>query len=142
MCVGEESRYGLRDAAAELTRWRSMIAAQCMAGSPRPCDTAAPPPFMRILHVSSWFQPELGYSEYHLPTAQQRLGHIVAVLTSDRFFPFPNYDATVGPVLGARVVGRGRRTEHGLSTYRLPVAFEYRHHLWLREFDAAVREFP
>jgi len=96
---------------------------------------------MRILHVSSWFQPELGYSEYHLPTAQQRLGHTVAVLTSDRFFPFPNYDATVGPVLGARVVGRGRRTEHGLSTYRLPVAFEYRHHLWLREFDAAVRDF-
>lgn len=96
---------------------------------------------MRILHVSSWFQPQLGYSEFHLPTAQQRLGHTVAVLTSDRYFPFPDYEATVQPILGRRVVGRGRRVEYGLLTYRLPVAFEYRHHLWLRGFEAAVRDF-
>src|SRR5436189_2131592 len=96
---------------------------------------------MRILHVSSWFQPVLGYSEYHLPTALQRLGHTVAVLTSDRHFPFPDYPATVEPVLGRRIVGPGKRVEEGLLTYRLPITFEYRHHLWLRHFDAAVRDF-
>src|SRR5437016_1249702 len=96
---------------------------------------------MRVLHVSSWFQPQLGYSEYHLPIAQQRLGHTVAVLTSDRFFPFPDYEATTRPLLGERVVGSGTREEYGLRAYRLPIAFEYRHHLWLRGFAGALAEF-
>ena len=89
---------------------------------------------MKILHVSSWFQPQLGYSEYHLPLAQQNQGHTVAVLTSDRYFPFPEYDTTVKPLLGKRIVGSGQREERGLNVTRLPVAFEYRHHLWLRGF--------
>jgi len=73
--------------------------------------------------------------------AQQRLGHTVAVLTSDRFFPFPNYQATIQPLLGARVVGSGAREECGLQAYRLPIAFECRHHLWLRGFERALAEF-
>ncbi len=96
---------------------------------------------MRILHVCSWFQPQLGYSEYHLPIAQQRLGHQVAVVTSDRYYPFPDYQATVQPLLGKRVVGSGTREEHGLLTYRLPVAFEYRHHLWLCGVDQVIARF-
>jgi glycosyltransferase involved in cell wall biosynthesis len=96
---------------------------------------------MKILHVSSWFQPQLGYSEYHLPLAQQNQGHTVAVLTSDRYFPFPEYDTTVKPLLGKRIVGSGQREERGLNVYRLPVAFEYRHHLWLRGFERALDQF-
>ncbi len=96
---------------------------------------------MKILHVSSWFQPQLGYSEYHLPLAQQNQGHTVAVLTSDRYFPFPDYDATVKPLLGERIVGSGKREESGLNTHRLPVSFEYRHHLWLRGFERALDQF-
>lgn len=96
---------------------------------------------MKILHVSSWFQPQLGYSEFHLPTALQRLGHSVAVLTSDRYFPFPDYAATVQPLLGGRIVGSGKQVEYGLLAYRRPIAFEYRHHMWLRGFESAVRDF-
>jgi glycosyltransferase involved in cell wall biosynthesis len=96
---------------------------------------------MRILHVASWFQPQLGYSEYHLPVAQQRLGHTVAVVTSDRYFPFPNYASTVRPILGQRVVGPSVREELGVLAYRLPVLFEYRHHLWLRGLKRVISEF-
>jgi glycosyltransferase involved in cell wall biosynthesis len=96
---------------------------------------------MRILHVSSWFQPALGYSEYHLPIAQQRLGHQVAVLTSDRYYPFPDYESTVGGLLGNRIVGSGFRREMEMAVYRRPVAFELRHHLWLRGFGKTVSSF-
>ena len=69
------------------------------------------------------------------------MGHTVAVLTSDRYYPFPDYTATVQPILGQRIVGPAMQEECGLLTYRLPVAFEYRHHLWLRGFEKAVADF-
>jgi glycosyltransferase involved in cell wall biosynthesis len=96
---------------------------------------------MKILHVSSWLQPKLGYSEYHLPIAQQRLGHEVAVLTSDRYYPFPDYESTVGLVLGNRIVGIGTRRELDLTVFRRPILFEYRHHLWLRGFRRALADY-
>lgn len=96
---------------------------------------------MRTLHLCSWFQPQLGYSEFHLPTALQRAGHTVAIVTSDRYYPFPDYDSTIRPLLGPRIVGVRRGVECGLYTYRLPVAFEYRHHLWLRGLDQVIAEF-
>jgi glycosyltransferase involved in cell wall biosynthesis len=96
---------------------------------------------MRILHACSWFQPQLGYSEFHLPMAQQRLGFSVAILTSDRYYPFPDYEKTVQPFLGTRVVGTGASYESELWTYRLPVAFEYRHHLWLMGIERVISDF-
>jgi glycosyltransferase involved in cell wall biosynthesis len=96
---------------------------------------------MKILHVCSWFQPQLGYSEYHLPIALQRLGHSVAILTSDRYYPFPDYETTVRPILGSRIVRSGVQTELGLKAYRQPVLFECRHHLWLRKFNRVLAEF-
>jgi glycosyltransferase involved in cell wall biosynthesis len=96
---------------------------------------------MRILHVSSWFQPQLGYSEYNLPCAQKRLGHTVAILTSDRYFPFPDYESTVQAVLGNRIVGGGIKEEYGLQTFRLSVRLEYRHQVWLRGFEGAMAQF-
>lgn len=96
---------------------------------------------MKILHVNSWFQPRLGYSEYHLPNAQRALGHEVAVLTSDRFFPFPNYEATVGRLLGPRLVGAREGVEEGILAFRLPVYFEARHHVLLRGFASCVARF-
>lgn len=86
---------------------------------------------MRIVHVSSWFQPKLGYSEFHLPKAQAKLGQTVSVITSDRFFPFPDYDETVGKLLGPRIVGHGDGVEEGVAVLRLRVRFEIRHHMWL-----------
>jgi len=98
---------------------------------------------MRIFHLSSWFQPKLGYSEFHLPKAQAILGHKVSVLTSDRFFPFPDYEETVGKLLGPRVVGFGSGTEEGIAVQRLRARFEIRHHMWLVGLAAALdRERP
>ena len=55
---------------------------------------------MKIVHLTSYFQPQLGYQEYFLAREHIKLGHDVWVVTSDRYFPFPDYDKTVKNILG------------------------------------------
>lgn len=85
-----------------LTNWSNLI--QCM----------------RIVHLIDYFQPKIGYQETFLAREHAKLGHDVTVVTSDRYFPFPDYESTFTKVLGERYVGTGKRTEEGIATWRLP----------------------
>lgn len=80
---------------------------------------------MRVVHLIDYFMPQMGYQEFYLAREQQKLGHKVWVVTSDRYYPFPDFENTVGKVLGRRVLGRGVRQERGIKVIRLPVIFEY-----------------
>ena len=79
---------------------------------------------MNILLVLDYYQPKLGYSEHYLAIEFARMGHKVIILTSDRFFPFPEYDSTVKRMLGSRIVEAGRKNNHGIEVVRKPVIFE------------------
>lgn len=74
---------------------------------------------MKIVHVSEYFHPKLGYQETFLAKAQQKLGHEVYVVTSDRYYPFPYFETTYSSVLGNRRVGSGFRLEEEIRTIRL-----------------------
>ena len=86
---------------------------------------------MKIVHVQSYFAPGLGYQENCLPAAQARLGHEVALITADRYHPFPNYDQTMKPRLGERIVGPGRETVDGVEIVRLKCTWEREGHWWM-----------
>lgn len=73
---------------------------------------------MKILFIIDYFQPQIGYSEVFLLKEFVRLGHTVEVLTSNHYFPFPNYADTVQSLLGSRTQPIGRRIEEGLSVQR------------------------
>ena len=62
---------------------------------------------MRILHVIHYYHEGFGYQENWLAAHQMKMGHEVQVLTSDYYFPFPNYADTMQPKLGDRYVGAG-----------------------------------
>jgi glycosyltransferase involved in cell wall biosynthesis len=94
---------------------------------------------MKIVHVTDYFHPPLGYQDTFLALAELRQGHDVSVVTSDRYRPFEDYDETVGRILGSRLVGCGRRDEHGIDVLRLPVAAEIHFRCWLRGLEDAVR---
>lgn len=79
---------------------------------------------MKIVHVISYFQPKLGYQEYYLAREQQKMGHEVCVITSDRYASFPGFSETVNNVLGSRYVGRGKFMEEGIRVIRLRSLFE------------------
>lgn len=86
---------------------------------------------MKIAHVINYFQPKLGYQEFYLAKEQQKIGHEVCVIASDRYAPFPNYSETVGKVLGDRYVGQGTFIEEGLTVIRLPLIFEFASNVFL-----------
>ena len=62
----------------------------------------------------------------------------MTVITSDRYRPFENFDETVGPLLGPRIVGPGRRHELGIDVIRLQVTVEVHFRCWMRGLAEAV----
>lgn len=74
---------------------------------------------MKIVHLIDYFQPQIGYQETFLAKQQIKMGHAVCIVTSDRYFPFPYYENSVGNILGKRYIGPKRQEEEGISTIRL-----------------------
>lgn len=52
------------------------------------------------------------------------MGHQVSVVTSDRYYPFPEYSSTAYKALGDRIIGEGTDTKHGFQIIRLKTVFE------------------
>lgn len=68
---------------------------------------------MKILYIVDYYQPKLGYASYYIPKELAKMKHDVYILTSDHYYPFPNYSETTGKILGDRKVGNGvTRVEH------------------------------
>ena len=66
----------------------------------------------------------MGYQENWLPYFQSELGHEVLILTSDKYFPFPDYDKNVGSILGKRRKGVGKFQCKGINITRARSFFE------------------
>lgn len=79
---------------------------------------------MKIVHVMNWYIPDMGYQENFLPAEQQKLGHEVTIITSDRIPFYKGFDNHVGRILPNRIIGSGESKENGVSIYRLPILFE------------------
>lgn len=79
---------------------------------------------MNIAIVTAYYQPKLGYQQYFLAKAFEKLGHTCTIVTSDRFFPFPSYEKSFQKVLGNRIVSPGVFKERGIKTIRLKTSVE------------------
>ena len=86
---------------------------------------------MRILHITPYFQPNMGYQENYLPAAQKGLGHEVVLIASDRYPAHPNYKETMKWSEDARIVGEGRYEEDGITVIRMRTTWEWRSHWWV-----------
>ena len=61
---------------------------------------------MKILHLINYFNDGLDYQENFLTQHQANDGHNVKVITSDKFYPFVNYNKIYFPLLGKRVIDK------------------------------------
>jgi glycosyltransferase involved in cell wall biosynthesis len=93
---------------------------------------------MKIAHVISYFQPQIGYQEYYLAKVQQKEGHEVTVVTSDRYWRYPNYEQSYKKILGDRIVGSGEFVESKLRVIRHQIIFEYAPLLMLRRLKQTL----
>lgn len=80
---------------------------------------------MKIVHLSNYYQPQLGYQEPNLVKSHAQAGHEVHVITADRYYPFPHYQENYASLLGKRIVGTGQETTDQVTIHRLPIWFEY-----------------
>lgn len=93
----------------------------------------------KILHIVNYYQDGMGYQENWLAAAQAKQGHQVKIVTSDYYYPFPNYEATVKSVLGIRYVGEKTYFENGVEIQRLKSKFsslESANYIYLKLSDA------
>ena len=97
---------------------------------------------MKIVHVMSWYMPNMGYQENYLPAEQKNLGHNVEIVTSDRHAPFHSYEDSVGHVLENRIVSTGVFYDKGVKIHRLPTIFEVSSHgqIMLKELKTKLKE--
>lgn len=79
---------------------------------------------MKILHVTSFFQPGMGYQENCLAPAQARLGHDVTLLTSDRM-------PAEAALMGKHPETPSDGIIDGVSVIRLPSPTQWRAHNWV-----------
>jgi glycosyltransferase involved in cell wall biosynthesis len=86
---------------------------------------------MKIVHVTSFFQKGLGYQENCLAPAQARLGHEVAILTSDRMPAEASLMDTARRPQEATGTAPARERIDGVELVRLPTAWRWRKHNWV-----------
>lgn len=95
---------------------------------------------MNIVHLTNYFQPALGYQELFLAKEHVNLQHNVWIVTSDRFFPFPDYEKTVKSILGDRIVGEKEEELSGFKIIRLKSLFEYSARVKLKGLKHTIRK--
>ena len=95
---------------------------------------------MKILHIINYFQPQIGYQETFLAKEQIKQGHEVSVITSDRYYPFVDFDKTYKNLLGDRICGSGFVNIDGIPIYRLKTLGEIKCRVWLLGLEQKVKE--
>lgn len=91
-----------------------------------------------ITHVVDYLMPTMGYQEFLLPKWNARHGHNVHIVTSDRYFPVPNYEQTWGKFLGPRHCGYGAVEIEGVTVHRLPCSWEWKGRLWMKGLESRL----
>ncbi len=88
---------------------------------------------MKIIHIINYFQHQIGYQEYFLAKEQAEAGHNVTIISSDRYFPFPDYESTVKSILGNRYIGDKVEFIDGFKIIRLKSVLEKpAQRIWLK----------
>jgi len=86
---------------------------------------------MRIVHVTAWYTPGMGYQENLLPIEQAKLGHQVEIITSDRLPAFRGHRSHRGNLMGGRYLGSGEFRDGELVIHRLDTILETKNGGWL-----------
>ncbi len=74
---------------------------------------------MRIVHLTNYLMEKLGYQDSELPLKQYMQGNEVKIITSDRYYPFSNYDSIYKEMLGDRIQNANSYSYLGCNITRL-----------------------
>lgn len=92
---------------------------------------------MKIVHVCQYYNDGYGYQENLLPRYQQKLGHHISVISSDRASYFGKSNIS-------NLVGAGISNDAGIDVVRLPIKGQFRgRFVWFKNLqDELERQKP
>lgn len=89
---------------------------------------------MKIVHVASYYMPQLSYHEPYLAKEHAKLGHDVYVITSDKAYPLGIYKS-LEQSLGTRNLKTGFYKDDGVTVIRLKTLFEVSMRPWIQGME-------
>lgn len=95
----------------------------------------------KILIVTDYFQPKLWYTPTFLAKEYIKKWYEVLVLTSNYYFPFPNYETTSWKILWPRKQKVWYKVEEWIPTKREKLKFEFFTRAYFENIEKNVKQF-
>lgn len=87
---------------------------------------------MKIIHITNYYMPELGYQEYYLAKYHSGMGHEVHIITSDKAYPKQSDYLVFKDIFPDRQLTTGDFLTEDFTVHRLPSCVEFNMQLFLR----------
>ena len=93
---------------------------------------------MKILHIVDYLMPQMGYQEFLLPKWNRKQNQDTYIITSNKYYPVPNYDQTWGKFLGNRTRKIGWSKIDGVKILKKKLFFEINSRAWISNLTREV----
>lgn len=93
---------------------------------------------MKIIIITYYFEPRLGYQEPNLARELGKLGHDVYVVTSNKRYPSAAIYESLSDSIGERITREGFFIEDGIKVVRLKSRCEVCNRTWLRNLEKTI----
>ena len=93
---------------------------------------------MKILHIVDYLMPKMGYQEFLLPKWNKKQNHDTYILTSNKYYPVPNYNQTWKKFLGNRERKEGWFNIEGVKVLKKKINFEISSRPWIRNLSIEI----
>lgn len=93
---------------------------------------------MRIVHVVDYLMPDMGYQEFLLAQYNELDGHDVYIITSNKYYPVPNYNDTWFKILGPRDKIVKNYTYKKIKIIQKKCLFEFKRRPWIKDLEESL----
>ena len=93
---------------------------------------------MKILHIVDYLMPQMGYQEFLLPKWNKIHKQDTYIITSNKYYPVPNYEQTWKKFLGNRERKQGWFNIEGVKVLKKKINFEISSRPWMSNLEEEV----
>ena len=95
---------------------------------------------MKILHVTDYLMPSMGYQDFLLAKWNKKQNNDTYIITSNKYYPVPNYDLTWKKFLGKREQKIGWSVINGVKILRKNLYFEISCRPWISNLENEIKK--
>ena len=93
---------------------------------------------MKILHITDYLMPKMGYQDFLLAKWNKKQNNDTYIITSNKYFPVPNYNSTWKKFLGPREIPTGWSIIDGVKILRKKIYFEVNSRVWISNLENEI----